>query len=92
VTRRRTPAGSRAPRQPATPQIPIPRSGDKDVAEINEPYDLPFPDDRWPPGRPAYVIVIDQLRGLQPGQPSSLVELLDTGRPREPEPDLEAEP
>ena len=62
------------------------------MPETREPYDLPFPDDRWPPGRPEYVIVVDQLRGWQPGQPPSLAELLETGRTREPEPDLEAEP
>ena len=63
-------------------------------ANCSDPYDLPFPDysDRWPPGRPEYAIVVDQLRGWQPGQPPSLAELLETGRIREPEPDLEAEP
>jgi hypothetical protein len=76
------------------PLVPRPRPGDKDLAEMDEPYDLPFPDDRWPQGRPAYVIVVDQLRGWQPGQPPSLAEALETGhtRTREPEPDLEAEP
>ena len=63
---------------------------------MEDPYDLPFPDysDRWPPGRPRYVIVIDQLRDRRPGQPPSLTELLEAGpaRTREPEPDLEAEP
>ena len=38
------------------------------------------------------VLVVDQLRGWQPGGPPSLAELLETGRTREPEPDLEAEP
>ena len=53
-----------------------------------------FPDlsERWPPGRPGYVIVVDQLRDRQPGQPPSLAELLETGRTRGSEPDLEAEP
>jgi hypothetical protein len=60
------------------------------MPETTEPYDLPFPDDRWPQGRPAYAIVVDQLRGWQPGQPPSLAELLETGHTREP--DLEAEP
>ena len=61
--------------------------------ETGEPYDLPFPD-HWPPVRPEYVIVVDQLRGWQPGQYPSLAELLETrpARIREPEPDLEAEP
>jgi hypothetical protein len=57
-----------------------------------DPGDLPFPDDRWPRGRPEYVIVVDQLRDWRPGQPPSLAELLETGRTRSPEPDLEAEP
>jgi hypothetical protein len=61
---------------------------------MNNPYDPPFPDDRWPRGRPEYVIVVGQLRGRQPAQPSSLGELLETepARTRDPEPDLEAEP
>jgi hypothetical protein len=90
--RRQRPAGPR--RLDATPQIPGPRPGDKDQAETAEPYDLPFPDDYRPPRRPEYVIVVDQLRGWQPGQPPSLAELLETGRTRirQPEPDLEAEP
>jgi hypothetical protein len=58
---------------------------------MNEPYDLPFPD-CWPQGRPEYVIVVDQRRDWQPGQPPSLAELLEAGRTREPEADLEAEP
>jgi len=58
---------------------------------MTDPDDLPFPG-RWPPGRPGYVIVVDQLRDWQPGQPPSLTELLETGRSRAPEPDLEAEP
>ena len=37
------------------------------MPETREPYDLPFPD-HWPPGRPEYVIVVDQLRDWQPGQ------------------------
>ena len=74
--------------------VPDPRSGDPDMREMKDPYDLPFPDlpDRRPSGRPGYVIVVDQLRDWQPGQPPSLAELLETGRTREPEPDLEAEP
>jgi hypothetical protein len=59
--------------------------------EMTDPYDLPFPG-RWPAGHPGYVIVVDQLRGWRPGQPPSLAELLETGRTRAPEPDLEAEP
>ena len=81
-------------RQADRPRIPDPRPRGRDMDEMKDPYDLPFPDysDRWPPGRPEYVIVVDQLRDRQPGQPPSLAELLETGRTREPEPDLEAEP
>jgi hypothetical protein len=64
------------------------------MQEMTDPYDLPFPDppDRWPPGRPGYVIVVDQLRDWQPRQRPSLAKLLETGCTRQPEPDLEAEP
>jgi hypothetical protein len=76
--------------------VPDPRPGDNDMREMKDPYDLPFPDlpDRRPPGRPGYVIVVDQLHDWQPDQPPSLAELLETrpARTREPEPDLEAEP
>ena len=88
TTPRKTPAGPRTPGQ-ATPATPHPQASEEDLAELREPYDLPFPDDRWPQGRPAYAIVVAQLRGWQP---PSLAELLETGRTREPEPDLEAEP
>ncbi len=92
TTRRQAPAGPRHP--DATPQLPGPRPGEKDLAELREPCGLPFPDDYRPPRRPDYVIVVDQLRGWQPGRPASLAELLETGpaRARQPEPDLEAEP
>ena len=90
----------RTPREPGPrhqadrPLAPDPRPGDKDIPELADPCDLPFPDDRRPPGRPAYVIVVDQLRGWRPGQPPSLAELLESmaARTRDPEPDLEAEP
>ena len=74
-------------------RIPGPRPGEKDIPETAEPYDPPFPD-RWPSGRPEYVIVVDQLRDWQPGQPPSLAELLETrpARTLGPEPDPEAEP
>ena len=49
-------------RQAAGPPVPDLRPGEKDPHEMNDPYDLPFPDDRWPPGRPGYAIVVDQLR------------------------------
>jgi hypothetical protein len=88
----------KAPREPGPrcradrPLIPDPRPGGMDMREMDDPYDLPFPD-RWP-HRPQYVIVVAQLRGWQPGQPPSLAELLETGPARAPEsePDLEAEP
>jgi hypothetical protein len=92
-----TPSGPTQPgsggRQAAEPCIPGPRAADRDMPETAEPYDLPFPD-HWPPGRPDYVIVVDQLRDWQPGQSLSLAELLEPGpaRTRDPEPDLEAEP
>jgi hypothetical protein len=81
-------------RQAGGPHVPDPRPGDRDLREMQDPYDLPFPDvsERWPSGRPMYVIVVDQLRDWQPGQPPSLAELLETRRTRAPEPDLEAEP
>jgi hypothetical protein len=81
-------------RQADGPQVPPERAEDKDMRELQAPYDLPFPDDsdRWPPGRPEYAIMVDQLRGWQPGAPPSLAELLETRRTRQPEPDLEAEP
>jgi hypothetical protein len=93
TTPHRTPAEPEPHRRGASPLVPYPRSRDKDPAEIEEPYDLPFPD-RWPPGRPEYVIVVDQFRDWQPGRPPSLAELLETrpARIREPEPGLEAEP
>ena len=62
------------------------------MSETAEPYDLPFPDHL--PHRPAYVIVVDQLRDWRPSQPPSLAKLLEAepARTAEPEPDLEAEP
>ena len=71
------------------------QAGEKSPAEPSEPYDPPEPEDQWLPGRPAYLIVVDQLRDWRPGRHSpSLAELLETraGRARDPEPDLEAEP
>ena len=78
-------------RQADTPSTPGPHTADRDMPETAEPYDLPSPD-HWPPGRPEYVIVVEQLRDWQPSQPPSLAELLETGRTRGSEPDLEAEP
>ena len=84
--------GTRRPADDAL--VPAQRPGDKDMRELQDPSDLPFPDysDRRPPRRPEYVIVVDQLRGWQPDGPLSLAELLEIGRGREPEPDREAEP
>ena len=89
---RKTRAGPRT-RQPTTPLIPHPQAGEKDPDELKEPYDLPFPDDRWPQGRPTSWIVVDQLRGWFPSTQPSLAEALETGptHPREPQADLEAE-
>ena len=87
-------AGYPGNRQTVPPSDAHPKAGEKDQAEVTEPYDLRDPDDPWPTGRPAYLIVVDQLRDWQPGQPPSLAELLESrpARTREPEPDLEAEP
>jgi hypothetical protein len=65
-----------------------------DLRELQDPYDLPFPDfsDYWPPRLPEYVVVVDQLRGWQPHGSPSLAELLETGSTCHPEPDWEAEP
>ena len=41
TTPRRTPAGPRTPGRATTPAIPDPRTGEKDLAEMEEPYDLP---------------------------------------------------
>ncbi len=69
------------------------KAGEKSAAEAGEPCDPPEPEDQWPPGRPAYLIVVDQLRDWQPGRRSpSLAELLETRSGRTREPDLEAEP
>ena len=89
----KTPNEPRSRRQADGPHVPAQRPGDTDLREMQDPYD-PFPDysDRWPPGRPEYAIVVDQLRGWRPGQPPSLAELLEAGPARAPEPDLEAEP
>jgi hypothetical protein len=94
VTTSRKPRAGPRSRQATTPPVSHPQTGDKDLAETKERYDLPFPDDRWPQGPPAYVIVVDQLRGWFPGTQPSLAEALDTGhtRLREPQADMEAEP
>jgi hypothetical protein len=92
VTQPNRPPARRSYRQASLPSDP--KTGEKDQAELADPYDLPYPEDHWPPGRPAYAVVVDQLRDWRPAQAPSLAELLETrpGRTREPEPDLEAEP
>ena len=64
----RTPDEPGTRRQADGPLVPAQRPADKDMREMHDPYDLPFPDysDRWPPRRPEYVIVVDQLRDWQP--------------------------
>jgi hypothetical protein len=58
-------------RQADGPTVLPERAKDEDMRELQDPYDLPFPDDsdRWPSGRSEYAIVVDQLRGWQPGGP-----------------------
>ena len=93
ITPRRKPTGPGIGRPATAPLVPDPRPPAQDLRELRDPYDLPLPD-HWPPGRPEFVIVVDQLRDREPGRPPSLAELLETrpARTREPEPDLEAEP
>jgi hypothetical protein len=104
----KTPGGPGTRRQADGPYVPAQRQAEENqrLAEENwrelqddpydpyDPYDLLFPDEYEPGrvGRAEYVIVVDQARGWNPGGPPSLAELLETGRTREPEPDLEAEP
>ena len=40
-----------------------PTAGAKIPAEMSEPYDPPDPEDQWPTGRPAYLIVVGN-RGM----------------------------
>jgi hypothetical protein len=90
----KTPGDPGTRRQAGSPRVPAERLAEEDLRELQDPYDLPFPDDYepWRSGRPEYVIVVDQLRGRQPGGPPSLAELLEPAHTREPGPDLEAEP
>ena len=92
----RTPDEPGTRRQADDPLVPAQRPEDKDMRELHDPYDLPFPDfsDRRPPRRPEYAVVVDQLRGWFPGTQPSLAEALETGptHPRDPQADLEAEP
>jgi hypothetical protein len=92
-----TPGEPGTRRQADGPLVPAQRSAADDYEnwrELWEPDDVPDYSDGWQLRRPAYVIVVDQLRGWQPGQPPSLTELLENmaARTREPEPDPEAEP
>jgi hypothetical protein len=94
MTTPRPPAGPRGHRQASPSQAPDWRADDIDLSEMDEPYDLCFPDDVWPEGRPRYVIVLAQRRGQDSGQLPSLDDILRSGhtRARDPEPDPEAEP
>jgi hypothetical protein len=56
------PAGYPGNHQAGPPSGAEPRAGEKAQAEVTEPYNLPGPYDQWPSGRPAYLIVVDQLR------------------------------
>lgn len=92
TARRRTAPGSRFRHQATQRQIPDQRLAEADLSEMIEPDDLPFPDDGRPQGRAEYLVVVDQLRGFQSSRQPSLAEVLETGRTREAETDLEAEP
>jgi hypothetical protein len=91
----KTPGGPGTRRQADGPHIPAQRLAEETWRELqDDPYDLLFPDEYvpWRVGRAEYVIVVDRARGWNLGGPPSLAELLETGRTRKPEPDLEAEP
>jgi len=82
-------------RQPDALHVPAQRPEIEDLRELYEPHDLPILDpycDVDPPHLPPDAIVIDRIRGWQPGAPPSLAELLESIRAREPDPDREAEP
>jgi len=91
---RRTSGGPLYRRQADPPPIADWRTAEVDLSEMNDPYyELPYPDDeRWALRRAEYVIVIAQFPGWQPGHPPTADEVLGNLQPREPEPDLEAEP
>ena len=83
-------------RRKEPPELPPQRTFDskqglseEDLAELWEPDETPDEPLNW-----MYVVVVDQARPRQPGQPPSLAELLESLRSRtlDPEPDLEAEP
>jgi hypothetical protein len=82
------------------PFVPPMRLSKEDRLELQDPYyDLGEPEypEHWLPGlqgRPVSWIVIAELPGLRPDQPSILDKFLGTGpiRSHDPEPDLEAEP
>ena len=52
---RRTPDEPGTRRQADGPLVPAPRPGDKDLREMQDPYDLPFPDSRPLATRPSRV-------------------------------------
>jgi hypothetical protein len=78
--------------KPRQPLITDGTAGEKFPAEMSELYDPPDLEDHWPAGRPAYLVVVDQLRGWRPADPPSLAEILENQLHRSREPDLEAEP
>jgi hypothetical protein len=80
--------------RPAEPWIPSPPS-EEDLRELRDPaYDFgpEYHELPWP--RPEFFVVISQLPGLQPDQPRSLNEILNSVASRilDSEPDREAEP
>jgi hypothetical protein len=100
TTHRRKKAERATPRPAATPFTPQLKPSEEDLREPRDPpYDMGGPEypEHWLPGllrRPAYVLVIDQLRSQRPDQPRSPNQILESlaSRTRDPEPDLEAEP
>jgi hypothetical protein len=93
----KTPGEPESRRQADAPRVPAQRLAEENRRELqDDPHDLYdlFPDEYlpWLISRADYHIVVAQVPGWNPGGPPSLAEALETGRTREPEPDLEAEP
>ena len=90
----KTPDEPRTRQATTGPSIPHPQMSEEDLAELKEPYELPFPEnDRWPQDHPRPGSWSTSSAAGSPAGPPSLAELLETGtRTREPEPGLEAEP